>query len=51
MSDEEAQEHFDNFFEDVFVECEDKVRISFFLPCHCLINTFVILYSMVKLKR
>lgn len=24
MSDEEAQEHFDNFFEDVFVECEDK---------------------------
>jgi hypothetical protein len=25
MSDEEAQEHFDNFFEDVFVECEDKV--------------------------
>jgi hypothetical protein len=32
MSDEEAQEHFDNFFEDVFVECEDKVRISFFFP-------------------
>lgn len=28
MSDEEAQEHFDNFFEDVFVECEDKVHIS-----------------------
>ena len=27
MSDEEAQEHFDNFFEDVFAECEDKVRI------------------------
>ena len=26
MSDEEAQEHFDNFFEDVFAECEDKVR-------------------------
>lgn len=25
MSDEEAQEHFDNFFEDVFAECEDKV--------------------------
>merc|ERR1711928_181343 len=24
MSDEEAQEHFDNFFEDVFAECEDK---------------------------
>ena len=30
MSDEEAQEHFDNFFEDVFVECEDKV--VFFSP-------------------
>ncbi len=25
MTDEEAQEHFDNFFEDVFAECEDKV--------------------------
>lgn len=24
MTDEEAQEHFDNFFEDVFAECEDK---------------------------
>lgn len=24
MSDEEMQEHYDNFFEDVFVECEDK---------------------------
>lgn len=24
MEDEEAQEHFDNFFEDVFVELEDK---------------------------
>jgi len=30
MSDEEAQEHFDNFFEDVFVECEDKVIIMLF---------------------
>lgn len=27
MTDEEAQEHFDNFFEDVFAECEDKVSI------------------------
>lgn len=24
MSDEEAQKHFDDFFEDVFVELEDK---------------------------
>lgn len=27
VSDEEMQEHYDNFFEDVFVECEDKVSI------------------------
>ncbi len=26
VTDEEMQEHYDNFFEDVFVECEDKVR-------------------------
>lgn len=25
MSDVEAQEHFDNFFEEVFTELEDKV--------------------------
>jgi len=25
VSDEEMQEHYDNFFEDVFVESEDKV--------------------------
>jgi hypothetical protein len=25
VTDEEMQEHYDNFFEDVFVECEDKV--------------------------
>lgn len=24
VSDEEMQEHYDNFFEDVYVECEDK---------------------------
>lgn len=24
MSDKEMQEHYDNFFEDVFIECEDK---------------------------
>jgi hypothetical protein len=37
MSDEEAQEHFDNFFEDVFAECEDKVRgkIMCFPFCSC----------------
>lgn len=26
VTDEEMQEHYDNFFEDVFVECEDKVK-------------------------
>ena len=24
VTNEEMQEHYDNFFEDVFVECEDK---------------------------
>ena len=28
MSDVEAQEHFDNFFEEVFTELEDKVIYS-----------------------
>ena len=28
VSDEEMQEHYDNFFEDVFVECEDKVNYN-----------------------
>lgn len=27
VTDEEMQEHYDNFFEDVFVECEDKVKL------------------------
>lgn len=27
VTDEEMQEHFDNFFEDVFVELEDKVNL------------------------
>ena len=34
MSDEEAQEHFDNFFEDVFVECEDKVMFNISIPLY-----------------
>ena len=36
MSDEEAQEHFDNFFEDVFVECEDKVLIMLLIFSYLL---------------
>lgn len=30
VTDEEMQEHYDNFFEDVFVECEDKVLYPIF---------------------
>ena len=37
MTDEEAQEHFDNFFEDVFAECEDKV-LTLILFC---LNHFI----------
>lgn len=40
VTDEEMQEHYDNFFEDVFVECEDKVKI-------CLIN--LLLYILILL--
>lgn len=39
MTDEEAQEHFDNFFEDVFAECEDKVlefNIFSLIVCYVL---------------
>lgn len=49
MSDEEAQEHFDNFFEDVFVECEDKVYYSPMV--YHTIAIFHIFSSMVKLRR
>jgi len=31
VSDEEMQEHYDNFFEDVFVEAEDKYVIGHFV--------------------
>jgi len=34
VTDEEMQEHYDNFFEDVFVECEDKVKI---LVLNCIV--------------
>ena len=33
VSDEEMQEHYDNFFEDVFVECEDKYGQVVTLMC------------------
>lgn len=44
VTDEEMQEHYDNFFEDVFVECEDKVKT-------CLINLLLyILFLLFELK-
>lgn len=44
VTDEEMQEHYDNFFEDVFVECEDKVKT-------CSINLFLyILILLFELK-
>ena len=37
VTDQEMQEHYDNFFEDVFVECEDKYgqvgAVENFSPC------------------
>ena len=42
MTDEEAQEHFDNFFEDVFAECEDKVSI--FLHKYCILHIYIHYY-------
>jgi hypothetical protein len=43
VTDEEMQDHYDNFFEDVFVECEDKYGqvcqffILFCTPTLCLV--------------
>ena len=33
VTDQEMQEHYDNFFEDVFVECEDKYGQVVSLMC------------------
>lgn len=44
VTDEEMQEHYDNFFEDVFVECEDKVNaglITFILILWVKIHTSI----------
>lgn len=38
VSDEEMQEHYDNFFEDVFVECEDKVSFILYFSIKFRIN-------------
>lgn len=39
VTDEEMQEHYDNFFEDVFVECEDKVNARLINFIHPNFNT------------
>ena len=31
ITDEAVQEHYDEFFEEIFVELEDKVQVAFFL--------------------
>ncbi len=41
VTDEEMQEHYDNFFEDVFVECEDKYgQVSMWLsfPAYAVVS-------------
>jgi len=35
MTDMEAQEYFDNFFEEVFTELEDRVIIASYVFCVC----------------
>lgn len=62
VSDEEMQEHYDNFFEDVFVECEDKVsdklvcykkKLKFITAVFYLVKSkyIYLFYSTVKLKK
>lgn len=56
VSDEEMQEHYDNFFEDVFVECEDKVshifsRIVTLKITNKLVNLSQYVDSTAKLKK
>ena len=43
MTDVEAQEHFDNFFEEVFTELEDKVGPNKRLSC----NIYRIIYALI----
>ena len=45
MSDVEAQEHYDRFFEDVFLEMEDKVMELIFFN----LKLFMILSSLLKI--
>jgi hypothetical protein len=53
MSDEEAQEHFDNFFEDVFIELEDKygeieeMNVCDNLGDHLVGNVYVKVCSLI----
>ena len=47
VSDEEMQEHYDNFFEEVFVECEDKygeieeMNVCDNLGDHLVVNVYI----------
>lgn len=55
VSDEEMQEHYDNFFEDVFVECEDKygeieeMNVCDNLGDHLVGNVYIKVNERVKL--
>lgn len=48
MSDVEAQEHYDRFFEDVFVEMEEKVSSKIINQIVLLVNNLVYLKPLYK---
>lgn len=54
VSDEEMQEHYDNFFEDVFVECEDKygeieeMNVCDNLGDHLVGNVYIKVTKIIK---
>ena len=48
VSDEEMQEHYDNFFEDVFVECEDKVSNKWLFANKSCVYLFVLCNHVEK---
>lgn len=57
VSDEEMQEHYDNFFEDVFVECEDKygeieeMNVCDNLGDHLVGNVYIKVRGVVNLYK
>lgn len=56
VSDEEMQEHYDNFFEDVFVECEDKygeieeMNVCDNLGDHLVGNVYIKVHSRARTR-